>query len=271
MSVTLSTTIGPVTIKEAFEDYEAGIDLSRGPYLNKVYLCPSWASAFPVVNALMGSGTHPVRHACPESPNLRCINAVVAPKGEYDIKDSGRPQFNLPLIKTTYAIPTWEELVTDDPSGNQSFPNSGTPFLYMEQSVDFDTEVIKLPNRAYAFASDGTPVDAPVHCTIAVAQFVITRKWQAILPVLDCTTYLNALNDSTFLGQPRGTVKFRKARTRRTGTSDGERTQEVELVFQWRTYDHNKQHRPEHLYFELIVDSSGNNPYQYMNLSNLLI
>ncbi len=274
MAVTLNTTVGPVTIKEMYEGYEAGIDLTRGPYVNKKYLCPDWPSTFPVANALMGGGVPPVgRHACPESTNLRCLNAVVQPKGEFDARDSGRPRFNLPIVSATYAIPTWSEQATDDPSANQSFPNEispGQPYTYMDQSIDWDTETIKLPGRAYTFQTLGGAVDTPVARTIAVAQFVLVRRWQKQLPYANVTAYLNKLNNATFLGQPAGQIKFRKARARRSAFSDGTASQEVELVFQWREYDHNMQHRPDKFLFEKIVDSAGNTPYGYSDLTQLL-
>lgn len=271
MSISLATSIGTVTVREAFEGYEAGVDVQRGPFVNKVYLCPNWASAFPVVNALLGAGRTPGRHACPESPNLRCVSATLMPRGEYDIRDAGRPQFNLAIVKATYGIPTWDELATD--SAANSFPNEVNPgqaYTYMEQSIDFDTEVIKLPGRAYAFTSDAKPVDAPVACTIAVATFTLVRRWQETLPYNNVVNYLNKLNTATFLGQPRGQIKFRKARTRRQFTSDGTVAQEVEYVFQWRQYDHNKQHRPDSSAFETIEDSSGNMPFAYADLTQLL-
>ncbi len=271
MSITLSTSIGSVTIKEAFEGYEAGVDVQRGPFIMKTYLAPTWASAFPVVNALMGAGRTPTRHVCPESPNLKCLSAVLQPRGEYDIRDSGRPQFNLAVIKATYGIPTWDELATDN--AENSFPNEVNPgqsYTYMEQSIDFDTEVIKVPGRAYAFASDSKPIDTPIAVNVAVATFVLVRRWQEQLPYANVTRYLNNLNTATFLGQPRGQIKFRKAKTRRQFTSDGTVAQEVEYTFLWRQYDHNKFHRPDSSAFELIEDGSGNNPYQYADLTQLL-
>lgn len=271
MSVTIITSIGPVTLKEAYEGYEPGIDESSGPYLKKVYLCPTWASLYPVLNALWGVGTRPVSHPCPEAPNLRAVHVRAIPEGEYDSRDAGRPQFNLPKVEIVYAVPSYESVSADDPAGDHSFPaDDDGPYLFMEQSIDWDVEVIKLPGRCYAFASDGKAVDAPVHRTIAVAQFVLVRKWQTFLPHANVKNYMNRLNDATFLGQPRGTIKFRKCQSRRTGSGTGERTQETAYTFLWREFDHNAQHRPDANYFELIQDADGANPYQYADLSALL-
>jgi hypothetical protein len=264
-----------VLVKEMFDAYEAGMDVQRGPFVRKKYLCPSWNSAFPVVNALVGSGSRPIQHSCPESPNLRCSSAVIQPRGEFDVRDSGRPQFNLPVIEATYAVPTWETLNTDDPAGANSFPNAdepGQPYLFMEQSIDWDTEVLKLPGRAYGF-SDGVVNDTPFAVTVAVAQFVMVRRWQDTLPFANVTSFMNTLNTSTFLGQSKGLVKFRKARTRRQFQSDGTRSQEVEYVFQWRGVDHNKTIRGDTGAFDtLYVGGSvfGNNPYNYTDLNALL-
>ena len=276
MSVTINTTLGPVVLKECFEGYEAGIELTRGPYIQKMYLCPSWSGSFACVNSLMGLGTPPTgRHQCPESPNLRCINAALVPRAEADFRNSGRPEFNMPLIKATYQVPTWEELVSDDPQGNQSFGNEinpGQPYVFMEQSIDFDTEVVKLPGRTYGF-SDGVVNDTPVAVSVGVADFVLIRRWQTTLPYVNFTKYMNKLNTSTFLGQPRGQIKFRKGRTRRVFSDDGTRTQEVELHFKWREADHNNVIRPDNGLFDTLfvgANIAGATPYKYADLTVLL-
>lgn len=268
MAITIDTAVGPVILKEAFDGYRAGIG-TDGPYVVKQYLCPSWEVTFPVVNALKGFGLPPIPHACPESKNLRCVDAAVEPRAEVDARDGGRPRFNLPVVTATYGVLTWNALPQDDPANQQGFDDNGQPFLFMEQSISFDTEVIKLPNTAYHFPSDGTVIDTPVAHSVAVAEFVLTRKWQAAFPVVNVTNYLNTLNQSTFLGQAKGQIKFRKAQTRRSWTSDGTATQDVTYTFQWREFDHNKQHRPDASLFELIVDKNGVNPYRYTDLTQL--
>ena len=274
MPVTIPTSVGPVTLKEMYEGYEPGMDIQKGPYINKLYLVSSWNQAFAAVNALVGSGSRPVQHACPESPNLRCMSAVVKPRGEYDARDAGHPQFNMPVIACTYAVPTWEALTTDDPTGSQSFPdeaNPGQPYLFMEQSIDWDTEIIKLPGRAYKFNSDGMVNDTPVNIPLPTAKFVLVRRWQTTLPYTNVTTYQqNPLNSTTFLGQSRGLIRFVNARTRRQFQSDGTRSQEVEYTFKWRAYDHNAQARPDTGAFDILVTSGGANPFGYSDLNNLL-
>jgi hypothetical protein len=272
MAITLFTTLGPILVKEMFEGYEAGVDIQRGPFINKKYLCPSWASAFAVVNALSGGGPRPVQHACPESPNLRCVSAVLRPRGEYDIRDSGRPQFNMPVIDATYAVPTWEALVTDDPTASQSFPNAaepGQPYLFMEQSIKWGKEILKLPKRAYKFA-DGTVSDTPVHISIATAKFVLIRRWQETLPYGNVGAYMSTLNTSTFLGQPKGLILFDDAETRKQFQSDGTRSQEVAYTYLWRVVDHNMALRDDTGAFDLLINSSGGNPYSYTDLNAML-
>lgn len=272
MPVTIFTSVGPVTLKEMYEGYEPGMDIQRGPFVTKLYLAPTWASAFACVNGLVGSGGTPIQHACPESPNLRCMSAVIKPRAEYDSRDSGHPQFNLPVIECVYAVPTWEAQVTDDPTGSQSFPNAdepGQPYLFMEQSIDWDSEVVKLPNRSYKFA-DGTVNDTPVSITVATAKFVLVRRWQTTLPYANVAAYMNRLNTSTFLGQAKGLVKFLNARSRRQFQSDGTRSQEVEYVFKWRKYDHNQVIRGDTGAFDTLINSTGGNPYIYADLNALL-
>jgi hypothetical protein len=271
MAITISTSDGPMGLKEAYGGYEAGIDVSRGPYIRKRYLAPSWNAAFAVVNALMGIGGRPVPHRCPESLNLRCLNARLVPEAEVDARDGGHPRFNLPVIEADYGVLPWDAEPQDDPGGQQGFDNDGQPFVFMEQSIDFDTEIIKLPNTTYIYTSTGKPVDVPCHVSVGTAEFVLVRHWQSTFPVLNVTGYLNRVNDARFLGQAEGTIKFRKARTRRSWTSDGTTTQEVEYRFQWREISHNMFPRPDSRNFDTIQDGSGNSPYRTAALSDLLL
>jgi hypothetical protein len=275
MSVIISTTIGNIALKEMYEAYEAGVELVGGPYVQKTYLCPSWASAFPVVNALMGAGRTPQPHRCPESNNLVCVDARVLPRAEADIRDSGRPAFNLPVVQARYQIRSWEAQTTDN--ADNSFPNeiaAGQPYVYMEESIDFDTELIKMPNRLFAFA-DGVAIDEPIARSIAVATFTMVRKWQQVLPHVKLTKYLNTLNDKAFLGQERGHIKFRRCRTRRQYTSDGTTSQEVEYQFQWREFSHNTLIRPDTGLFAPVYQdgdaTNGPTIYPYSDLTQLLV
>lgn len=271
MAILLSTAVGAVALKEAFEAYEAGIDIARGPYIRKVYLAPSWNVAFDCVNALMGFGVPPVPHRCPESPNLRCLAARLVPRAEYDARDSGRPRFNLPVIEADYGLLSWEAAAQDDPAGAQSFPDDGSPFLFMEHSIDFDTEILKVPGTTYKYATSGKPIDTPFHISVGTALFTIIRHWQEVLPMIKVTQYLNRLNDRNFLGQDVGQIMFRRARTRRSWTSDGTTTQEVEYVFKWREVHHNAVPLPDGRGFDLISDGSGDGPFAFANLGDLLV
>lgn len=270
MSITLTTSIGPVTLKETYEGYEAGIS-AAGPFVKKVYLCPTWLGAFPSINALTGTGYTPVPHPCPESPNLRCLSATLMPEAEADLRDGGRPQFNLPKIEALYGVLRWESQASDDPSGEQSFPDgANTPYLFMEQSIQFARETIKVPGTAYTFKASGNAIDVPVTMTIGTARFSLVRHYQQTLPTANVTGLMNRLNSSTFLGQPKGQIKLEDARTRRQWTSDGSSGQEVEYVFAWREYDHNAEHVPDSANFDIIQDSTGKTRYPYADLTPLL-
>lgn len=272
MSINLSTAIGPVVLAEMWEGYEAGMDISRGPFIRKSYLAPSWAVAFACVNGLVGTGGRPVQHACPESPNLRCMSAVIQPRGEYDGHDSGRPRFNLPVIACEYAVPTWEALNYDDPSGSQSFPNAdepGQPYLFMEQSIKWSRETFPIPKRAYAFA-DGVAPNTAVNMSIACARFVLVRRWQTTLPYGNVSTYMDSLNNTTFLGQAKGLIKLADVESRRQLQSDGTRSQEVTLTYDWRKYDHNWVPRDDTGVWALLTNTSGDSPHPYTELNNML-
>ena len=105
--------------------------------------------------------------------------------------------------------------------------------------------------------------------TVAVATMVFIRKQVPYLATNNIVGKMNRLNDRTMFGQPMGQIKFLRARTRRELVSDGTRTQEVEMHFKWREFDHNKFHRPDQRSFDFIVDSTGAKPYIYTDLRPL--
>lgn len=282
MSITISTTIGNVTLKEQFDGYEAGIDLD-GPYINKQYLAPTWDSVFPVINALRGtvavSGgiggvvTRSQPHLCPESPNLYCLDARCTPLGENDTKDSGRPSFRLPIISCSYRVPKYEIQTTDDPGGLNSFPNEsspGSPYVYAMQSIDFSSEVVPVPNSAFKFTAPTLRTNVSVVRTVGVAKMVFVRKYVPYLPFVNITSYLNRVNLDTFFGQAEGTIRFDALRTRREYMSDGTRANEIELHFTWREYDHNKFMRDDDGTFDFLYTDASETMYKYKDLKPLL-
>jgi hypothetical protein len=282
MAVVISTSVGNVRLEEQWEGYEKGIDITQGPWVMKPYTCP-WGVSDAVTNALMGKvflstlGAPPsylFPHACPESPNLFCLDARADGIGEVDDRAGGRPKYVLAKIHARYGVPLKYDFQNSDPSQAQNgFDNDaspGTPFLYAMQSIDFDTELVKLPGSAYTFEFPTVPNDTPVTRSVGVADMVFVRKLVPYFPYNQLFSLMNTLNATTFLGQPKGQIKFRKFRTRREISSDGTRTQEIELHFKWREYDHNKFHRPDRRNFDYLVDPSGNKVYDYTDLTPTL-
>lgn len=282
MSITLSTSIGSVTLKEGFDGYSAGID-ADGPYVIKQYLAPDWASTYPAINALRGTVTvtggsggivsRSIPHQCPESPNLYCLSADVDPQAPIDAQDSGRPSFRLPLITCRYGVPRYDVQTTDDPGGINGFPNEstpGNPFVFAMMSIDFATEVVPVPGSTYHFSGPTLKTNVNVVKTVGAATLVFVRKYVPYLPFVNITRFLNKVNLGTFLGQPEGQIKFTGLRTKREYLSDGTRANEIELHFLWREYDHNKFLRDDDATFDFLYDGSSNTMYGYVDMKPLL-
>lgn len=285
MSISLSTSLGTLTLKENLDGYSAGVG-PDGPFVNKQYLAPAsdLPTIFACINALQGSVSitggsgglvlRKIGHRCPESTNLYCLDARLEPGNFEDRKDAGRPAFSLPLINCHYALPPYNQQTTDDPGGVNSFPNEespGNPHVFMTEAIDFDTETIRVPGSVYKFVTaPALPVDYPVAKHIPTAKFVLVRKFLPYLPHANITSYMKKLNATTFLGQARGTVIFLNGRTRVERLSDGTKSQEFEMVFQWRKYDHNKIMRPDDGTFDFIQTTGSEYRYEYADLSRLL-
>jgi len=288
MAIILDTSIGPVELKECWESYQKGVARDKGPWIKKVFRLEDWSKSDAVVNAFMGSASASIidgpisrisPHTCVESPNLVAINATCEGIGEVDIRDGGRPTWRLATVTVDYGIPTHETDVGGDINTvNNQFPNDetpGQPVPYITQSIDGGYESYMLPGTSYKYATPTSSgiylrLQQPVAATIAVANIVISRESVPYLPWPMIKSKYNRLNDTTFLGEPRGTIKFQTAHTRLTILSDGTRAQNLVLNFKWREYDWNKQHRPDESSFDFIQDDNGTKPYVYSNLRPLV-
>lgn len=271
---TIMTTAGLVALKGQWDTFASGIDPGRGPWVRIDYVVEPASVANATINALLGAGVGAPSQVCPVSSNLRAIQAEAKGVGD-ELTTSGLPDFGLAVIAVTYGVPTWDQATTDDPGGANGFPNDdapGTPRLYLEQSMEFGSELVKVPRTVMRFA-DNLSTGTPSFRSVGIIDFTVVKHWATALPVVDFTTYINSINDRVFLGQPRGQIMFRKGRTRRRAMTDGTRAQEVEMVFRWREFDHNKQHRPDEASFAFVFDGAsgaGNKTYTYRDLRNLL-
>jgi hypothetical protein len=285
MAITLNTSVGSVVLQEKWDDYVKGVELNTGPYIKKTYLCKNWSQTDAVVNALLGGATattiggqitYRYSHLCPESPDLMCLGAEAI--GEVPIDDGAglRPKFNFCGIRCHYGIPPYNGQAQGDPlnsfTNNDAAGNdTSTPLPFALQSCSISSEFIKVPGSAYKFSSaPQLNVDVPVAMSIGVAEFVIVRQWVPYLPFNTLVQKLNGLNAATMFGQAMGLIKFLGGNTRFKPLPDGTNGQEIELRFKWREYDHNKFHRPDQRAFDFIVDTAGNKPYVYRDLTPLL-
>lgn len=278
--ISLATEIGTVSLKEVWDGLKKGSGPS-GPYVEKSYLLEDWGSSNAVVNALRGtinlSGGSTLTvppHACPESPNLYCVDAQVEPQCEIDAKDGGRPKFRHAIIRCRYGTVPYNALPSMDPNGANSFPNDANPntaYTYALCRMRFSTEIVRIPGSAYKFSTaPQLPVDTPVGISVGVADLVFTRKFVPRLPIALILSKINGINDATLFGQPRGTIMFRGADTEEEYSTDNTKCQQLVLTFKWREYDWNKQHRPDESSWDSIQDGSGNKPYTYRDLRPLL-
>jgi hypothetical protein len=271
----MSIVVNGITAAERWEGYRKGRS-DRGPTVTKEYDVP-YASADAFVDAMMGGCSSPYlggiitrigRHACPENPTLLAVEASYEGLAERDTTGGSTPQFERAVVTVTYGVLSWDE----QPDPKNSFPNSNQPFVYAIQEIDFADEFVTLGNGEYFLAGTSRKIDdASVGRHIGNATLRFTRKhvpWLATELILSKTS---KLNNAVLFGAPIGQILFKGARTHREASSDGTKTQEVELVFMWREQDWNKVATTYHASgFDFVVDGSGNKPYQYTDLMPLL-
>jgi hypothetical protein len=268
----------------------AGFRKSRGdegPRVLMRYQVP-YASGDNFADGVMGGissagGTvrYNPRQNCPTNPRLYALHADIEyfaeqndTTGPYAGGTVVLPGFDTATVAVEYGNLTWPQITSDDPGGEQSFPNDdipGEPYVFAECEIDMATELITVANAGLTFAtSPNIPLDAPIVVRQAVSTWRITRHQFPNLPYKQVMAMLGQLNQSTFLGQTQGLVLFDDARTKQVMTSDGTKCQGFELVFKVKTLDWNRFIRPDKMIWDTVADGSGNNPYTYTDLKPLL-
>src|SRR6185312_7560114 len=224
-----------ITAYERWENFRKG-RAEGGPWVEMEYLV-AFANADAFCDSVMGGivysgGTarNLPRQPCPTNPTLYAMNAGYVGAGETAIGAGGRPTFTDAIVTVRYEVLNWVEFPSQDPGGQQSFPNEaapGTPLLLAECEIDMGGQVLTVPAKSLVFASDGSPLpsDTPVGVWDGFSTWRITRHKFPMLPFAKVASYQNHINNATFLGRPRGCVRFANARTKQIKTSDGTRTQ----------------------------------------------
>lgn len=276
----MAITVAGIVGKEMWESFRKGRG-EFGPYVDLSYLV-DFASADAFVDGVLGgivtaggSIRNVPKLACPTNPRLYAMSAEYVGAGEANPTANGRPTFTAAVVEVRFAVPTWPQAFSDDPGGQQSFPNEATPgqpIVFAECEIDMGGEFVTVPQGSLVFLSDSKPIDAPVGKWVGVSTFRIVRHYYPNLPTTKVATYLNKLNNATFLGRARGLVRFANAKTRQVQTSDGTRTQSWEMIFEAREHDWNEFIRPDDMLFDAVGSplDSTKQPYSYVDLAPLL-
>lgn len=280
----MAITVNSVTAAEMWDSFRKGRG-PNGPYVELGYLVP-FAQADAFIDGCMGgfvstggpNGTirNVPKLACPTNPKLYAMSADEQGVGERaDASAGGRPVFSHSVVTVRFEVPTWPQFPADDPGGQQAFPNEtlpGEPFVFADCEIDMGGESVTVPETSFVFASDSAPTETPVTVWVGNSTWRITRHYFPNLPHAKIASLLNGVNNDVFLGQPKGQIRFANARTKQIQTADGTRTQNLELIFEWREHDWNTYLRPNGYVWEKVVSKSDATvtPYVYRNLKPLL-
>jgi len=273
-----------ITAYERWEAFRKGRD-ENGPWVEMQYLVAfSTADAFcdAVLGGIQKSGggtgqfVNLPRQQCPTNPILRATSVGYEGIGEAGVGAGGRPTFTDAAVTVRYEVLDWVEIPSQDPGGQQSFPNDsqpGQPILLAECEIDFGGQVVTVPSGTLVFGSDSTPLaDVTRGVWDGISTWRIVRHKFPNLPYSRVMNMINHVNGSTFLGQPKGCVRFANAKTKQVKTSDGTKTQNWELIFEVKQRDWNKFLRPDGFTWDLVQSSTSSliNPYIYDTLGTLL-
>lgn len=279
----MQVTVNGITAKVEW----AGHRKSRtddGPRVVIRYQLP-WVNADGFADSVMGgyvvTGGVPrylPRHACPTNPVLYCLTAEIDYEAERD--DTALPTvppampgpallaFDTAHVEVLYGNLTWPQITADDPQGDQSFqlesaPNE--PILQAECEIDHGGQAITMPTGSLVFVSDGLKIDAPLTKWEGIDVWRIVRHNFPNLPYKQVRSLKNRVNNSTFLGQERGCVRFANARSSGTMTGQGFKCQRFEIIFEVKDQDWNQFIRPDDLTYDDVGGAADNSktPYKY--------
>jgi hypothetical protein len=274
-------TVNGVNGLEMWESFRKG-RADGGPYVELSYAV-DFADADAFVDGCMGgvvsSGgpggqlRNVPKLKCPTNPTLYAMSAEYVGRGEANYTGNGRPEFNAAVVTVHFAVPSWPQLASDDPGGQQSFQvDAPAPIIFAECDIDIANEVIAIPSGAYMFVSDSASLNIPVPKRNTITTFRITRHYFPYLPTEKVVALVGKINNTKIFNRPRGHVLFDAARTKQVVTADGTRSQLWELVFLIKERDWNEFIRPDTGAWDEVVRKSNSSlgVYAYDELRPLV-
>ena len=274
-----------VPFKEVGEGLEEGND-ERGGFAHKPYLV-DWGNRILFSQQVMGQSaqsggskgvwTRQVPYSYPESPGLYAQSTQIKPFGEWF--DTTPISYPSAIVTVTFRPLDWQAVPMDDPFYlNQIDPT--TPVLYATQELDYGVEYVQLPSVGMPgvtippkFLSDSSVVPTPLNRRVTVVRMVYTWNQLPYIPMSQIQTFLDTLNDATFLGCPKGTVLFEGPKTIREQMSDGTVVQKLTYNFKYRSVDWNMSLRPDTGLWDVVYfgGSSANKTFAYQSFTPLLL
>ena len=295
-SVSAPITVPFVELGEEF-GLQGGYDDS-GQWITRPLLC-LWKDRDTLINeiaapsqmrgGLSGLWVPTVPYQDPENPKLYAHDLTWKPAGAI-VPGHSPIQYTYAIITVTFRQPNFNWQGSDDPGNLNSIsqdPDEAESLLLATQELDFAKEWISIPNSSVKFKSDGLASNSHKQRSITIITMVITWHRYPVMPMGLVRNYVDTVNNKTFLGCPKGTVKFLGPKTIREATSSpaspsgSNVTQKVTFTFQFRQYPWNQFVRDDGSGFDYLVnatyaggaggDSSGVETFAYMDFSKLLL
>ena len=211
------------------------IEITRGNALTgtRLFMC-EWSTAIDSAPKLGSSW--------PNKDNLKCTHVTIDPFGKPKTGVDG-DEYEYAKITADYQTPRIEK---------------GKYLI----NWDVSSEVLNV-GEGRRWSSDDAVVDVPLNMTMSIIDLTI-QTVSDVLPDSNVITKANCVNDDTYLGWPRGTVRYQGASSRMVW-SDVDNDWEYELTykFQLRTRDHNEAWRADTAAWE-VTDPVI---YPYVDLS----
>ncbi len=281
----MAIIVNGVSGKNQWENLRKGAD-ADGPWVTLQYVIDNYSQADAFLDGCLGGyvkagGTggsvkYVPRQKCPTNPTLYARTGEIDFLGPIKVTAGGLPQFGAAIVSINYGVLPWPQAFSDDPGGEQSFPNEinpGEPYTFADCEIDYGGEFVTIPKGSLVFhTSPKLTVDAPLGMWVGMNTYRFTRHNYPNLPHAKVSSMVNKINQTKLFGQNKGQVRFDGAKTKFTSTTDGTKCQLFEMQFSVRQYDWNYYIRPDSMVFDIVEDPNNSiiHPYTYTDLSGLL-
>jgi hypothetical protein len=196
-----------------------------------------------------------VPYASPDNPRLYISDIKWKPAGTPQVPSVPARHSHAEVV-CTFRAPTMD-FGPADPLMSITQDQAEMDLLqYCTQEIGTGREVYTGPKTGVKFLSDGRAINSARGVPVTTQTMMLTYHRFPVLPIGYLRDYMDAVNDATFLGCPRGTVMLDVARCTREAVVGGLPSQRMVIAYKYRSVEWNKFLRDDAPTWDFVVANS---------------